>query len=250
MKATTLPTAAPRIGQKRRSTIRIRAQARQSIAARVKGSVGRRLISDGMFGTVHRFESRLERWRPAPKGGWRELGTTEEGAGNLYGLGNHLIEALSLFGPVTNVYCEPDRRRPGVNADDDTFLALTHANGIRSHLWMSAVAAQTGPRFRILGSDNAYVTHGIDPQEAALRAGRHPTPGQPWGTVEPDCRGHLGHQSESQPIPTLPGDWRLFYRTMAEAITSEGPVPVDPRHAVETLKILEKAQTEARSGSM
>ena len=32
----------------------------------------RRLTSDGTLGRVYRFESRFERWRPTPKGGWRE----------------------------------------------------------------------------------------------------------------------------------------------------------------------------------
>ncbi|MEU6559285.1 Gfo/Idh/MocA family protein [Nocardia nova] len=210
-----------------------------------------KLVTDGSLGQVQRFESRLERWRPAPKGGWRELGTTAEGAGNLYDLGSHLIDqALTLFGPVANVYCELDHRRGGVNADDDAFLALSHTSGVRSHLWMSAVAAQHGPRFRVLGSDSAYVTHSTDPQEDALRAGHRPVPGQPWGTVDPAHEGQLGTPDNTRPIPTIPGDWRLFYRMMTEAITNGGPVPVDARDAVETLKILERAQTAARGGSI
>ncbi|MFC9995250.1 Gfo/Idh/MocA family oxidoreductase [Nocardia sp. NPDC127526] len=201
----------------------------------------RALIEDGRLGSVRRFESRFERWRPVPKGGWRELGSAAEGAGILFDLGSHLIDqALTLFGPVVDVYSERDHRRPGVQADDDAFLALTHANGVRSHLWMSAVAPQLGPRLRILGSENAYVTYGLDPQEAALRAGRRPDDGKPWGTVEREHWGLFGTEDDTRPIPSEPGDYPAFYRGMADALCDGTPVPVDPRDAVETLKILEQ----------
>ena len=74
----------------------------------------RQLIDEGALGTVHRFESRFERWRPQLKGGWRETGGRDEGSGLLYDLGSHLIDqALTLFGPATSVYAEADIRRAG-----------------------------------------------------------------------------------------------------------------------------------------
>jgi len=206
----------------------------------------RTLVENGSLGEVWRFESRFERWRPAIKGGWREVGTAADGAGSLYDLGAHLVDqALTLFGPVTDVYCELDRRRAGVQADDDAFMALTHAGGVRSHLWMSAVAAQPGPRFRVLGSENAYLTYGLDPQEAALRAGRRPDDGQPWGTVEPASWGLLGTDGDTARIPSEPGDYPAFYRAIAAALYDGTPVPVDPRDALETLRILEKGMKVA-----
>jgi hypothetical protein len=60
---------------------------------------------------------------------------------------------------------ELDRRRPGVDADDDSFVALTHASGLRSHLYMSVVSAQLAPRFRLLGDTAAYTKWGLDVQE-------------------------------------------------------------------------------------
>ncbi|MQY28987.1 Gfo/Idh/MocA family protein [Nocardia aurantia] len=207
----------------------------------------RRLVEDGRLGEVRRFESRMERWRPVVKGGWREVGGAAEGAGYLYDLGSHLVDqALTLFGPVTDVYCELDRRRPGVAADDDAFLALTHAGGVRSQLWMSAVAGQAGPRFRVLGSENAYVVEGLDPQEADLRAGRRPGDGKPWGTVESAQWGRLGTEDHVEPLRTEPGDYPAFYRAMADALCDGAPVPVDPRDALETLTVLETARERAR----
>ena len=44
----------------------------------------KRLMAEGALGRVLRFESRMERWRPAPKGGWKERGVAEEGGGLLY----------------------------------------------------------------------------------------------------------------------------------------------------------------------
>lgn len=111
------------------------------------------LIEEGELGEVQRFESRFERWRPQLKGGWRESGDPEEIGGLLYDLGSHVVDqALTLFGPAVQVYAESDVRRPGAAADDDTFIAITHVNGVRSHLYASATTAQLGPRFRALGS--------------------------------------------------------------------------------------------------
>src|SRR5439155_26815292 len=96
----------------------------------------RRLLADGALGPVHRFESRFERWNPVPRTGWRESGDPAEAGGLLYDLGPHLIDqALQLFGPVRAVYSELDRRRAGVVAEDDAFIALTHASGVRPQPW-------------------------------------------------------------------------------------------------------------------
>ncbi|MFD3510417.1 Gfo/Idh/MocA family oxidoreductase [Nocardia sp. NPDC058666] len=210
----------------------------------------RDLMDRSELGEIRRFESRFERWRPTPKGGWREVGEAEDGAGILFDLGSHLVDqALTLFGPVTEIYAELDRRRPDVKADDDAFLALTHANGTRSHLWMSAVAPQLGPRLRVLGSTNAYTVSGLDPQEDDLRAGRCPDDGKPWGTVTPDKWGTFGAGENLRPIPTLPGNYPAFYAGMAATLLDGTPVPVDPRDAVETLRILEEARRVSGSAS-
>ncbi|MEV0764472.1 Gfo/Idh/MocA family oxidoreductase [Nocardia sp. NPDC050435] len=209
----------------------------------------RQLIDTGRLGTVRRFESRFERWRPVPKGGWREVGDAADGAGILLDLGPHLVDqALTLFGPVRSVYGELDCRRAGIRTDDDAFLALTHESGVRSHLWMSAVAPRLGPRFRVLGSESGYLGYGLDPQEAALRAGRRPVDSS-WGTVDSADWGTLGADPDAQPYPTLAGDYLAFYTGIADALLHGAPVPVDPRDAVAALRVLEAARAAAASGA-
>jgi predicted dehydrogenase len=210
----------------------------------------RRLIAAGALGRVHRFESRFERFRPKPKAGWRELADPAEAGGTLYDLGSHLVDqALTLFGPVSSVYAEIDVRRDGAVVDDDAFLALTHAGGVRSHLWTSAIAPLAGPRLRVLGDRAGYVKDGLDPQEADLRAGRRPGDGRPWGVEDPARHGTLGTDEHAVPLVTDHGDYPAFYAGLAHALAAGTPPPVDPLDAVATLGVLEAARRSAATGN-
>ncbi|GLW96507.1 Gfo/Idh/MocA family oxidoreductase [Microtetraspora sp. NBRC 16547] len=203
----------------------------------------RRLLPE--LGPIHRLESRFERWRPVPKGGWRELGGVDEIGGVLYDLGSHLVDqAIQLLGPVSTVYAETDVRRAGVLCDDDAFVALTHANGTRSHLWMSAVAGRLGPRFRVLGSRSAYVKWGLDQQEDRLRAGERPG-GEGWGVEARERWGELGVEGDNRTVPTEPGAYQEFYAGVVACLRDGAPPPVDPRDAVESLTVLEAARHSA-----
>ena len=209
----------------------------------------RRLIADQALGTVHRLESRFERWRPEPRRTWREDGTPSEAGGLLYDLGSHLIDqALVLFGPATTVYAELDRRRAGVVVDDDSFVALTHASGVRSHLWMSSVAAQAAPRLRVLGSAAAYTKYGLDVQEAALRAGARPGPG--WGEERPEHWGQLGTDDDARAVATEAGNYPEFYRLLEHALRHGVAPPVRPEDAVRVLDVIEAARKSAAERRM
>ncbi|MGV9321135.1 Gfo/Idh/MocA family protein [Streptomyces sp. NPDC003660] len=212
----------------------------------------RKLVADGDLGDVWRFESRFERWRPQLKGGWRESGDPAEIGGLLYDLGSHVVDqALVLFGPVTEVYAEAVVRRDGAETDDDTFLALTHVSGVRSHLYVSAATAQLGPRFRVLGSRAGFVKYGLDPQEAALRDGARPNAEAAWGVEEESLWGRLGAGESpvtggGTAVETLPGDYPAYYAAVAAAVRGTGPNPVTALEAAETLDVLEAARRSAR----
>jgi scyllo-inositol 2-dehydrogenase (NADP+) len=206
----------------------------------------RRLLDGGHLGDVLRYESRFERWRPSPKpGSWRETLSPVQGGGLLLDLGSHLVDqALTLFGPVSEVYAEVDARR-GLAADDDVFIALRHAAGTISHLRASAVAAAPGPRLRVLGSEAAFVITTLDSQEDRLRAGDRPDTVADWG-VEPEAhRGRLVTGDASVPVPGERGDWARFYALLATALRDGGPPPVDPGDAVAALRVLEDARRSA-----
>ena len=205
----------------------------------------RRLLNEGVLGRISRFEARLERWRPRLKAGWRERGAVEEAGGLLYDLGSHLIDqALTLFGPVRAVYAELDRRRAGAETDDDVFLALTHANGVRSHLWTSSVAAHHGPRMRVLGERGAFVKQHADRQEAALRSGNRPA-GSDWGQEPPDYWGIVTDGAHEEPVRSEPGAYQSFYSELVPTLLDGAPPPVAPEDALAGLEIIEAAQRSA-----
>lgn len=202
----------------------------------------RRLIEQGELGNVFRWESRFERWEPELEEGWRELAAAEEGGGVLLDLGSHLVDqALQLFGPARTVYGELDSRRAGARVDDDAFVAITHDSGVRSHLWMSATAAQFGPRLRVLGDKAAFVKYGLDPQEPALAAGARPGD-EGWGLEPEELWGLVGTVGGTRQVPTEAGAYERFYAGVAAALRDDGPPPVDPRDAIAALEVLDAAR--------
>jgi scyllo-inositol 2-dehydrogenase (NADP+) len=205
-----------------------------------------RLLRSGALGTVHRFESRFERLRSTVKPGWAAAGAAERGEGIVYDIGSHLIDqALVLFGPVVEVSAELARRHPEVVVEDEAFVSLLHSGGARSHLYMSAMAAQSGPRLSVWGSRAAYVKHGLDGQEAALRAGGDPSaPG--WGVEPRESWGWLGTTDERRHEPTDPGAYPAFYAAVARAISSGGDLPVTIPQAMEMLDVIDAVFRSAR----
>ena len=214
-------------------------------------------VLSGLLGDVRRFESRFERWSPVATGGWRETAAPEMAGGLLWDLGAHLVDqAVQLFGPVASVYAECDVRRDGVEADDDSFVALTHVGGVRSHLWMSAVAAHENPRFRVVGSKAALVTWGLDPQEDALRAGRVPVgdgladDGSLWGVAETPATADVVAGPERSTRPVRAGDYPAFYAGVARALHEGVPAPVSVTDAAAVLDVLETARRAAQQGEV
>lgn len=210
-----------------------------------------KLILDGKLGEVRTFESRFEWWMPEGFGNWRDKALLAEGGGILHDLGAHLIDqAIQLFGPVTKVHGETSRHRDPnqSDADQEAFLSLLHRSGTRSRLWMNGHAAQPGPRFHVLGSRAAYSKWGLDGQEKALADGMLPTDSQ-YGIEPPETWGRVGVAGSVTSEPTRSGDYPQFYTRLAQALHTGNPAPVDPRDAVEVLRIIELARLTGQAAT-
>lgn len=204
----------------------------------------RRLIADGSLGTVHRFTSRIDRFRPV-KAGW--AGDPADGGGTLLDLGPHLVDqALHLFGPVARLHAQVRAVRAGSAADDEIELHLEHASGVFSTLAAGMASAAQGPRFQVTGSLGGYLVLGFDLQEAQLKGGGTPASlGSSWGQEDESAYGVLTTASGATPVPTERGRWDTYYPAAAAAIRGIGPVPVDPADAVATARVLDAARVSA-----
>ena len=205
-----------------------------------------RLVADGRLGEIFLFEARWDRFRPAIKRGWREV--PAQGAGLLNDLGPHLIDqALQLFGLPDAVSGDviAQRRQAAV---DDYFELVLHFGRMRAILSASTLVAAPRPRFALHGSKGSFVKFGLDPQEAALKAGIIPgTSG--FGQDDPSRYGTLtDSDGRSEAVPTEEGRYTAYYEAAADAILLRGPVPVEPADARTGLRIIEVTRRSAREG--
>src|SRR5215207_3856396 len=172
----------------------------------------RRLLKAGPLGEVSSFVSRYDRFRPAPKGGWKEEGGP--GSGILWDLGPHLIDqALVLFGLPETVAADLRVQRPGVEAVDWVHLVLGYGR-LRVLLHASMEVREPGPRFEGHGT--------LTTEVAGL-----------------ELRGRLA---------SAPGAYQDFYAAMVAAIRGGGPAPVPAAEARDTVLVIERALASAREG--
>lgn len=205
-----------------------------------------RLVRGGTLGEVVLAEFCWDRFRPDIKRGWRE--EPGDGAGLLADLGPHVVDqALRLFGPPQAVRGDIAVQRGQAAVDDWFDVTLLYGNA-RVRLSASTLVADPRPRFAVHGDRGSFIKYGIDPQEAALRAGG--SVGAPgFGEDAHDLRGRLtiGDAAPTR-VPTERGDWRRFYAGVADAILNGAPPPVDPAEALAGLRLLELARRSAVEG--
>ncbi|KTB78273.1 Gfo/Idh/MocA family protein [Pseudomonas syringae] len=201
----------------------------------------RKLIDNQVLGEVSRFESSIERYSP------RSVGKAS-GGGMLRDLGSHLVDqALVLFGPVERLYAELRFATPSDELDHTFFVALTHANGVVSHLSGSCLQNTPRPRFRVSGSQGCYSVDGLDGQEEAAFAGLTPrSEGERWGVEEHRRWGWFEHGDHRERVPSERGCWLEFYRQLQCAVDEQGTNPVNPHEAIASAQVMDAARLSAK----
>jgi scyllo-inositol 2-dehydrogenase (NADP+) len=208
-----------------------------------------RCLEAGLLGEVSTYISRFDRFRPAPKGGWREEAAA--GSGILYDLGSHLIDqALHLFGLPETVVADVRIQRRGVQADDYVHLLLGYGR-LRVLLHAAMMVREPGPRFEVHGDRGSFVKYGLDPQEDALRSGGRP--GDPgWGSEPPERHGTLTTEAAGAELrgrlASVPGSYQAYYAAMADAVEGGGRVPVTAEEGRDTIMLIEHALQSSREG--
>jgi scyllo-inositol 2-dehydrogenase (NADP+) len=209
----------------------------------------RRCVEEGLVGRVSTFVARFDRFKPGPNTRWTEK--DEPGAGVLYDLGAHLIDqTLHLFGTPETVWADLGAQRPGGGAVDYVHVVLRYGP-LRAILHAGSLVRAPGPRFEVHGDRGSFVKDGMDPQIAAMLAGRRP--GDPgFGDEPPERHGtlttDLGGLASTGRLASVPGDYAAFYREMGAAVRGEGPVPVPAGQARDVIRVIECATESSRDG--
>jgi predicted dehydrogenase len=203
-----------------------------------------KLLREGSLGRLVAFESRLDRWRPAPltERLWKE--SAEAGGGKLLDLGPHLVDqALVLFGKPEAVNAEVVREKDGAGVDDAFTIRMRYPCLIVT-LGANSLSLPAAPRFHLRGTKGNYWKYGVDPQEAALNKitriddsawGQEPAAN--WGVL------HVGIEGGSitRPVPALTGDYRLYYEGICDALLGKAPAPVTGIDGWRVARVLELA---------
>lgn len=206
----------------------------------------RRLIDSGRLGEILLFEAHWDRFRPDLAQQWKE--TPEAGGGQLPDLGPHMIDqALLLFGSPEAVSGDLASQRAGSRIDD-YFDVTLYYGARRVVLSSSRLIAAPRPRFGIHGRNGSFVKYGLDPQEAALRAGGSVR--DPGHGIEPSIQhGTLTASDGSRAvIASERGDYRHFYAAILRAVTDHGASPVTVGDAITGLRIIALARQSAQEG--
>ncbi len=207
----------------------------------------KKLLAEGSLGRLVHFESRFDRWRPFPPTDrlWKE---DPASGGVLIDLGSHLVDqALTLFGRPESVWAELLREREWARVNDGFEIRLRYPS-FAVVLGANCLSLPAGPRYHLRGSKGNYWKHGLDPQEAALNKvtriddlhwGEEPQ--SEWGVLHVEANG----ATVTRPVESVPGDYRMYYAGIRDALLGKAPLPVPAVDAWRTARVLEWAQESA-----
>jgi scyllo-inositol 2-dehydrogenase (NADP+) len=207
----------------------------------------RKLLREEKLGAVVSLESTFLRWRPLARGTWRDDGS--EGGGLLLDLGTHLADqAIQLFGLPPELSAEVTAERPGGKVNDAFNIRLYYPDKVIT-LVANNLTALPRPRYSVRGTKGNYVKWGLDPQEDRLKETSKVEgsnwglePSSAWGTLAVDVEGSM----ITHPVQPIPGDYRLYYAGVRDAILGKSAPPVLATDALKVAWLLEAAEASSR----
>ncbi|MDA0334187.1 MAG: Gfo/Idh/MocA family oxidoreductase [bacterium] len=206
----------------------------------------KQLLTDGQLGAL--VYAQLAWGQYGAPGSWR--GQAHRGGGKFIDLGAHMIDqALQLVpAPLQRVYARFTDAGLSKEVEDHAHCVLSFGNGAEIHVVTSSIARAPMPRWYVLGTDGAFVKHGVDPQEGAMITGDIDAAREPDRDNWPRLRREVAGRSAETVFDAVPGRWRSFYENVAAAIRGQADLAVTPASVRRVMGVFDAARESAHSG--
>jgi scyllo-inositol 2-dehydrogenase (NADP+) len=216
------------------------------------------LLEKNAVGRLVTFESHFDRFRPLPRENtWKE--GADPANGLLFDLGPHLVDqALALFGAPIGITASVRKDRDTTQIEDAFDITLEYPR-LRAHCRSSMLACDAAPRFLLHGTGGSFKKYGLDPQEPALVGGaKVPRLGETgdgvwlqeteehWGTLTVAPNAAEPAALVRSKVKTEPGDYRLYYSNVRDAINGAAELAVKPEDGYRVVKLLEMARESSK----
>ncbi|PZX58164.1 Gfo/Idh/MocA family oxidoreductase [Algoriphagus chordae] len=204
-----------------------------------------KLMREGDLGDLVYLESHFDRFRPEVSENWREKEVP--GNGITYDLGAHLIDqVVLLFGLPNWIHADIRKQRTGAVADD-YFEIIMDYGSLVAKVTAGVLVNVPTPKFLLLGKKGSYQKFGLDVQEAAFKAGEKPE-GSTWGVETAEKWGNLFLSEETRAYETIPGNYRILYQNVADAISKGSSLDITIPQTISVLKIIEASFKSSAEG--
>jgi len=208
----------------------------------------RKVIEDGLIGRPYlieesllRYETRInpDRWRSQMK----------RGGGILYDWGAHCLDHAIQIGkaPVDRVYCFSTSRRNEVDIESYVKCLIHFEDDLTFGIELGDMARINRPRWYVLGELGALTKTGVDPQERAMNMKYIDAAvenSEDYALVRTEINGTTCEMR----IQTIRGDWKEFYRNVADHLIDGKDLAVKPEEVRRSIAIAEAAKKSAEKG--
>ena len=201
------------------------------------------VLNNGLLGTIVEAEFHYDRFDPILSYKTHKE-TPTAGVGSIYDLGSHLIDqALQLFGMPKAIFADLDSYRPNSKVGDYFDVKLfypSHRVILKSSYYVREPLAGN----ILHGTKGSFIKTKADVQEKELQTGKMPD-NINWGTEPNNEKGILHTEKDGkitkEHIPTLKGNYMVYYDGMYDAIRNNKPVPVTAEDGKKVIEIIEAA---------
>jgi scyllo-inositol 2-dehydrogenase (NADP+) len=206
----------------------------------------RRAVAAGLLGTLRLLEIGI--WRYGAPRGWRSI--PEQVGTVMHDWGAHFVDQLLQLvpAPVREVRARARHDWPGVAIESYIAAEIEFENGVLARLELCNRAHLGKPHWFLVGDSGSLVKDGVDPQEAAMLRGDLDAAREDPGLAA-RVRSNIDGLATEMRLETLRGDWKAYYRNIADHLLEGAELAVRPEEARRGVALLEAVAHASRSGA-